>query len=89
MAKRYRTSIDITVDLDEFDDEAIKAYCLENNIFSKADIKSDSLTNPFDEKWWQTFFKQITSTERGIYTKEDLKKYLNDKVDNMIISMVD
>lgn len=36
MAKRYRTSIDITVDLDEFDNEAIKAYCLENNIFSKA-----------------------------------------------------
>lgn len=81
MAKDY---ISIDVRLDSFGDDAIKAYCVEHKLFSVKEITEQACSEPMDE-WLIKVFRQIAETRRGIYTKEDLKDYINDIIDNKMI----
>lgn len=70
------------VTLSDFEEEDIKAYCKDNKLFTPSELRDLLNESPLTMDWWAHMFQQITAKHRGIYTKEDLKDYLCDIVDN-------
>lgn len=93
MGKGWTIEREVTVELSDFEDSAVKSYCMENKIVTAADFHGDALEKLIQALSGDTpiniLVQKIRDENKMIITKRDLKAFFCDYVDNMVISMVD